>query len=71
MAVIAKLFPSAQLYRCDFHWERTWERWVKEHSYGLTHSDAEIPLDLLCNCANAVPKEMSLRDQLTTNFNLS
>lgn len=36
MAAVVKLFPSAQLYLCDFHQEQAWERWVKEHSQGLT-----------------------------------
>ena len=55
MAAIVRLFPSARLYLCDFHREQAWERWVKEHSHGLTDSNAEILLDLLCNCANAAP----------------
>ena len=55
MAAVAKLFPSAKLYLCDFHREQAWERWVKERAHGLANSDAEILLDLLCNCANAAP----------------
>ena len=55
MAAVAKLFPGAKLYLCDFHREQAWERWVKERAHGLVNSDAEILLDLLCNCANAAP----------------
>ena len=55
MAAVAKLFPSAILYLCDFHREQAWERWVKERAHGLANSDAEILLDLLRNCANAAP----------------
>ena len=70
MAAVAKLFPSTQLYLCDFHREQAWERWVKERSHELTNNDAEILLDLLRNCANASPNRNTSEGPVDHYFQL-
>ena len=71
MAAVAKLFPSAKLYLCDFHRQQAWERWVKERAHRLANSDAEILLDSLRNCANAASNRDDSEGPLITIFKLS
>ena len=55
IAAINKLFPTTQVYLCEFHREQAWERWVKERKHGLSDTQAITLLDLLRDCANAPP----------------
>ena len=53
MSAISKLFPTTQLYLCEFHREQAWERWVKDSKHRLNEVQAATILDLLRDCANA------------------
>ena len=48
-----QLFPTCQIYPCDFHGEQAWERWTKERKHGLSADDTEVLLSLLRDCAHA------------------
>ena len=52
MGAITTVFPTCQIYLCDFHREQAWERWTKE-KHGLSADDAEVLLSLLRDCAHA------------------
>ncbi len=62
MAAVRGLFPSTQVYLCEFHREQAWERWVKERRHGLNDIEASTLLDLLRDCASA-PPNWNLPDQ--------
>ncbi len=62
MAAVRGLFPSTQVYLCEFHREQAWERWVKERRHGLNDIEASVLLDLLRDCASA-PPNWNLPDQ--------
>ena len=50
---VEQVFPSSQLYICEFHREQAWERWTRDHKHGLKKEDGEKVLDLLRDCAHA------------------
>ena len=54
-AAINKLFPTTQVYLCEFHREQAWESWVMERKKGLSDTQAITLLDLLRDCANTPP----------------
>lgn len=53
MGAITTVFPTCQIYLCDFHREQSWERWTKDRKHGLSSDDAEVLLSLLRDCAHA------------------
>ena len=53
IGAISTVFPTCQIYLCDFHREQAWERWTKERKHGLSADDAEVLLSLLHDCAHA------------------
>ena len=55
MAAIQNLFPSTQIFVCDFHREQAWERWVKDKKHGLSNVQGSVLLELLRDCASAPP----------------
>ena len=62
MAAVRDLFPSTQIYLCEFHREQARERWVKERRHGQSDIEASTLLDLLRDCASA-PPNWNLPDQ--------
>lgn len=67
IAAVNKLFPRTQVYLCEFHREQAWERWVKERKHGLSDNQAAARLDLLRDCANALPNH-NLPDEPTDHY---
>ena len=55
MSAIQNIFPSTQIFVCDFHREQAWERWVKDKKHGLSDIQGSILLELLRDCTNALP----------------
>ena len=55
MAAVQNIFPSTQIFVCDFHHEQAWERWVKDKKHGLSDTQGSVLLKLLRDCANAPP----------------
>ena len=49
-------FSSVQVYLCDFHCERAWERWANRHKI---KEFKECLLSLLRSCVNAPPSSDS------------
>ncbi len=55
LTAIEAVFPAATVYLCDFHREKAWVRWTRDHKHGLSPVEAEELLDLLRACAWAPP----------------
>ena len=55
MSAVQNIFPSTQIFVCDFHREQAWERWVNDKKHGLSDTQGSILLELLRDCANAPP----------------
>ena len=53
IGAISTVFPTCEIYLCDFHREQAWEQWTKERKHGLSSNDAEVLLSLLRDCAHA------------------
>ena len=53
IAAIELTFTNCKVFKCDFHREQVWERWIKEKKHGLSNEDGSLLLTLLRKCAIA------------------
>ena len=57
LSAIEAVFPNAKTYLCDFHREQAWIRSCRDHTHGLTQTEADSLLELLRACAWAPPAD--------------
>lgn len=54
---IQQVFINVIVFLCDFHREKSWVRWTRDHKHGLSATEGEDLLHLLCTCAWAPPSD--------------
>ena len=51
ISALEQTFPGITVYGCDFHREKAWTHWVRNHKNGLNANEQEELLSLLWDCA--------------------